>query len=130
MMTSRQCFFQQTVGCKKPSIEDGCMLKCEKATTITNVKGISFAIDKQQGGYPSIYNDEQFLNLDVVNDLSDLFDEFFIDLTNIGAGSKAEQDKTQLIEHFEKLLQGNQEAGIRLNEMITVSTNAQYRQGL
>ncbi|MFT6028326.1 MAG: putative protease [Oleiphilaceae bacterium] len=130
MMTSRQCFFQQTVGCKKPSIEDGCMLKCEKATTITNVKGISFAIDKQKGGYPSIYNDEQFLNLDVVNDLSDLFDEFFIDLTNIGAGSKAEQDKAQLIEHFEKLLQGNQEASIQLNEMITISTNAQYRQGL
>ena len=106
------------------------MLKCEKATTITNVKGISFAIDKQKGGYPSIYNDEQFLNLDVVNDLSDLFDEFFIDLTNIGAGSKAEQNKAQLIEHFETLVQGNQEAGIRLNEMITISTNAQYRQGL
>ena len=130
MMTSRQCFFQQTVGCKKPSIEDGCMLKCEKATTITNVKGISFAIDKQKGGYPSIYNDEQFLNLDVVNDLSDLFDEFFIDLTNIGAGSKAEQDKAQLIEHFENLLQGRDDAAIRLNEMISISTNAQYRQGL
>ncbi|MGB2009411.1 MAG: peptidase U32 family protein, partial [Cycloclasticus pugetii] len=98
MMTSRQCFFQQTVGCKKPSIEDGCMLKCQKATTITNVKGVSFAIDKQKGGYPSIYNDEQFLNLDVVNDLADLFDEFFIDLTNIGAGSKEEQNKRQLID--------------------------------
>jgi putative protease len=130
MMTSRQCFFQQTVGCKKPSIEDGCMLKCEKATTITNVKGISFAIDKQKGGYPSIYNNEQFLNLDVVNDLSDLFDEFFIDLTNIGAGSKAELDKAQLIEHFESLLQGREDAAIRLHEMISVSTNAQYRQGL
>ncbi|PCK01456.1 MAG: collagenase-like protease [Alteromonadaceae bacterium] len=130
MMTSRQCFFQQTVGCKKPSIEDGCMLKCEKATTITNVKGISFAIDKQKGGYPSIYNNEQFLNLDVVNDLSDLFDEFFIDLTNIGAGSKAEQDKVQLIKHFENLLQGNEQASAQLNEMISISTNAQYRQGL
>ncbi len=130
MMTSRQCFFQQTVGCKKPSIEDGCMLKCEKATTITNVKGISFSIDKQKGGYPSIYNDEQFLNLDVVNDLSDLFDEFFIDLTNIGAGSKAEQDKVQLIKHFENLLQGNEQASTQLNEMISISTNAQYRQGL
>lgn len=53
MMTSRQCFFQQTVGCNKPSIEDGCMLKCEKATTITNMKGISFAVDKQKGGIPA-----------------------------------------------------------------------------
>jgi len=106
------------------------MLKCEKATTITNVKGISFAIDKQKGGYPSIYNDEQFLNIDIVNDLSDVFDEFFIDLTNIGAESKAEQDKAQLLEYFDGLLKGNDHASTKLNEMISVSTNAQYRQGL
>lgn len=130
MMTSRQCFFQQTVGCKKPTIEDGCMLKCEKATTITNVKGISFSIDKQKGGYPSIYNHEQFLNTDIVNDLSGLFDEFFIDLTNIGAGSKAEQNKAQLIEHFENLLAGNEDAPHQLNELVSISTNAQYSQGL
>ena len=130
MMTSRQCFFQQTVGCKKPSIEDGCMLKCEKATTVTNVKGVSFAIDKQKGGYPSIYNHEQFLNLDAVTDFSNLFDEFFIDLTNIGAGSKAEHDKVELIGHFENVLKGVESSGVQLNEMVTISTNAQYRQGL
>ncbi|UZE95048.1 peptidase U32 family protein [Alkalimarinus alittae] len=130
MMTSRQCFFQQTVGCKKPSIEDGCMLKCEKATTITNVKGVSFAVDKQKGGYPSIYNNEQFLNLDAVNDYSGLFDEFFIDLTNIGAGSKEELNKAQLIQHFEKVLNGVVEAQSELNEMVKLSTNAQYQQGL
>lgn len=130
MMVSRQCFFQQTVGCKKPSIEAGCMLSCEKATTITNVKGISFAVDKQKGGYPSIYNDEQFLNLDVVEDYRHLFDEFFIDLTNIGSGSKAELDKVALIQHFEAVLAGDQAASLQLNEMVTVSTHAQYQQGL
>lgn len=130
MMTSRQCFFQQTVGCKKPSIEDGCMLKCTKATTITNVKGVSFAVDKQRGGYPSIYNHEQFLNPDIVDDLGDLFDEFFIDLTNIGAGSKQEHDKAQLITHFENLLKGDEQAPADLHKMVTLSTNAQYSQGL
>ena len=130
MMTSRQCFFQQTVGCKKPSIEDGCMLKCEKATTITNVKGISFAVDKQKGGYPSIYNHEQFLNLDAVKDFSHLFDEFFIDLTNIGAGSKEQADKGELLRHFENVLEGVEASSVQLNEMVEVSTNAQYRQGL
>jgi len=133
MMTSRQCFFQQTVGCNKPTIEDGCMLKCKKATTITNVKGVSFAVDKQRGGYPSIYNDEQFLNFDIVKELSGLFDEFFIDLTNIGAGSKAELDKAQLVEHFESFISGGDDttpAQQHLRNMITVSTNAQYIQGL
>jgi putative protease len=130
MMTSRQCFFQQTVGCKKPSIEDGCMLKCTKATTITNIKGVSFSIDKQKGGYPSIYNHEQFLNVDAVKDLSDLFDEFFIDLTNIGAGSKQEQDKVQLIKHFEALLKGIGDSHHQLSNLVKVSTNDQYVQGL
>ena len=130
MMTSRQCFFQQTVGCKKPSIEDGCMLKCKKSTSITNVKGISFAVDKQKGGYPSIYNHEQFLNTDVVHDFSHLFDEFFIDLTDIGSGSKEKPDKAQLMHHFENVLNGVQDSGVQLHEMVTVSTNAQYQQGL
>ncbi len=135
MMTSRQCFFQQTVGCNKPSIEDGCMLKCTKATTITNVKGVSFAVDKQRGGYPSIYNHEQFLNSEIVDDLGHVFDEFFIDLTNIGAGSKQEHDKAQLIEYFEQLLSSNRGdehtlAAKQLSELVTLSTNAQYSQGL
>jgi putative protease len=135
MMTSRQCFFQQTVGCNKPRIEDGCMLKCKKETTITNVKGVKFAVDKQRGGYPSIYNHEQFLNAEIVNDLGDLFDEFFIDLTNIGSGSKQEHDKAQLVTNFEKLLNGDsdsskKQASEQLSSIVTLSTNAQYSQGL
>ncbi|OBT25986.1 peptidase U32 [Vibrio tasmaniensis] len=130
MMTSRQCFFQRTVGCNKPSIEAGCMLKCEKATTITNVKGISFAVDKQKGGYPSIYNHEQFLNHDAVTDFSGLFDEFFIDLTNIGAGSKEVQDKVELIKHFQGLIDGVDGSQQNLEQLVEVRTNAQYVQGL
>ncbi len=134
MMVSRQCFFQQTVGCKKPIIEDGCMLKCTKATTITNVKGVSFAVDKQRGGYPSIYNHEQFLNLDIINDLEHLFDEFFIDLTDIGSGSKEALDKLELLKHFENTLSTDSaiytNAQTQLNNMVTIKTNAQYTQGL
>ncbi|WP_300373946.1 peptidase U32 family protein [Methyloprofundus sp.] len=130
MMTSRQCFFQRTVGCDKPSIEDGCMLKCEKSTTITNTNGISFAVDKQKGGYPSIYNNEQFLNVDIVNDLGDLFDEFFIDLTDIGSGSKADPDKAQLISQFENILNGDEIAQQNLHQMVALSTSNQYRKGL
>ena len=130
LMTSRQCFFQRTVGCDKPSIEDGCMLKCKKSTTITNTKGVSFAVDKQKGGYPSLYNDEQFLNVDIVNDLGDLFDEFFIDLTDIGSGSKAAPDKAQLITQFENMLNGDEAAPQNLEKMVVLSTRNQYRKGL
>jgi len=137
LMTSRQCFFQQSVGCEKPRIDNGCMLSCDKSTSITNLKGDSFAIDKQKAGYPSIYNKDQFLNTEVINDLAQLFDGFMVDLTNIGAGDKVSPDKVALIKQFESLLKENNDSLISkidvqqtLKTMVPESTNDQYHNGL
>ena len=134
LMTSRQCFFQQSVGCEKPRIDNGCMLSCDKSTTITNLKGDNFAIDKQKAGYPNIYNQDQFLNMEIVNDLNDLFDGFMIDLTNIGAGDKASPDKAELVRHFEQLLmvkEAEQDNVITaIDSLVPQSTVSQYHTGL
>jgi len=130
LMTSRQCFFQQSVGCEKPRIDNGCMLSCDKSTSITNLKGVSFAIDKQKAGYPSIYNQDQFLNMEIIDDLSHLFDGFMIDLTNIGAGDKQSPDKALLISHFEELLNNKSAVKQQLNNLVPESTNIQYHNGL
>ena len=147
LMTSRQCFFQQSVGCEKPRIDNGCMLSCDKSTSITNLKGVSFAIDKQKAGYPSIYNNDQFLNMEIIKDLAQLYDGFMIDLTNIGAGDKASPEKVDLIKQFEHLLDAdydvrneqNQRGELAenilavqttLNELVPESTNSQYYNGL
>ena len=130
LMVSRQCFFQQSVGCEKPRIDNGCMLSCDKSTSITNLKGVSFAIDKQKAGYPSIYNNDQFLNMQVINDLADLLDGFMIDLTNIGAGDKRSPDKVALINQFEQLLAGDSRVEMTLNTMVADSTVSQYHTGL
>ena len=130
LMASRQCFFQQSVGCEKPRIDNGCMLSCDKSTSITNLKGVSFAIDKQKAGYPSIYNQDQFLNTEIIEDLSDLFDGFMIDLTNIGSGDKKMPEKALLITQFEALLKGNSNVSETLNIMVPESTDSQYHTGL
>jgi putative protease len=137
-MASRQCFFQQSVGCEKPRIDNGCMLSCDKSTTITNLKGEDFAIDKQKAGYPSIYNKDQFLNTEIIDDLSDLFDGFMIDLTNIGSGDKAMPDKTLLVQQFEQLLKEQQDKKVCnsdevsqvIHNLVPESTISQYYQGL
>ena len=130
LMASRQCFFQQSVGCEKPRIDNGCMLSCDKSTSITNLKGDSFAIDKQKAGYPSIYNQDQFMNMEIIKDLSHLFDGFMIDLTNIGAGDKESPDKVELIRQFEALLNGNDDVQANLHDLVPASTNVQYHNGL
>ena len=130
LMTSRQCFFQQSVGCEKPRIDNGCMLSCDKSTSITNLKGDTFAIDKQKAGYPSIYNQDQFLNMAIVKDLSDLFDGFMLDLTNIGAGDKTSPDKAELVKQFEQLLSGRDDTTQIINDLVPQSTDSQYHTGL
>lgn len=132
LMASRQCFFQQSVGCEKPRIDNGCMLSCDKSTSITNLKGDEFAIDKQKAGYPSIYNQDQFLNTEIIEDLAHLFDGFMIDLTNIGAGNKPSPDKVQLIKQFEQLLSGAEQSNAvtSLDKMVPQSTVLQYHNGL
>jgi len=140
LMTSRQCFFQQSVGCEKPRIDNGCMLSCDKSTSITNLKGVSFSIDKQKAGYPSIYNHDQFLNMEIINDLAPLYDGFMIDLTNIGSGGKVSPDKATLIKEFEQLLSVTEDANnganeqkriqTALNALVPESTNIQYHNGL
>ena len=110
------------------------MLSCDKSTSITNLKGVSFAIDKQKAGYPSIYNKDQFLNMEVINDLAEHYDGFMIDLTNIGAGDKKSPEKTALIEQFEQLLSGElletKNVQNTLNDLVPESTNVQYHNGL
>ncbi|WP_220756736.1 peptidase U32 family protein [Shewanella colwelliana] len=130
LMASRQCFFQQSVGCEKPRIDNGCMLSCDKSTSIKNLKGDSFAIDKQKAGYPSIYNQDQFLNTDIIDDLGEMFDGFMIDLTNIGAGDRQSPDKVELIKLFDALLNGNREASVMLERLVPESTSLQYQNGL
>lgn len=130
LMASRQCFFQQSVGCEKPRIDNGCMLSCDKSTSITNLKGDEFAIDKQKAGYPSIYNQDQFLNTEIIDDLAHLFDGFMIDLTNIGAGDKPSPDKALLIKQFEQALDGQSAAVATLDSMVPQSTVLQYHNGL
>ncbi|MBA6365636.1 U32 family peptidase, partial [Colwellia sp. BRX8-8] len=83
-----------------------------------------------KAGYPSIYNQDQFLNTEIIEDLSDLFDGFMIDLTNIGSGDKETPDKALLISQFEALLNGNINVPETLNIMVPESTNSQYHNGL
>jgi putative protease len=130
LMLSRQCIFQQTVGCKKPQMDERCIQKCHKSASIINLKGSAFVIDKQQGGYPCLYSDKPFLNTEIVDELPGFFDALFIDLTDIGSADNILHDKAGIIRLFADLLAGQSDAQKQLGELIAASTNSQYKKGL
>ncbi len=129
LMTSRQCLFQQVTGCDKSKTDDSC-IRCEKSSSITNLKGETFLINKTKGNYHNIFNELNFLNTDMVTDIPDLFSGFLIDLRDIKSGTKIGVDKSGLIQLFESLLNGDPGSKEQLKQIIHPSTNTQYKKGI
>jgi putative protease len=130
VMTSRQCLFHQVVGCGKSQLDETCIPQCEKLATITNLKNEKFHLEKSKGNYQRIFNETNFLNADIVTDVPDLFSGFLIDLRDIKTDIHADTNKSDLIKHFENLLNGNPDSKKELQKMIHPTTNTQYKRGI
>jgi len=130
LMTSRQCLFQQVTGCKKNRIDDTCIQRCEKSSSITNLKESSLLLEKTKGNYHSVYNETNYLNTDIVTDVPDLFSSFFIDLRDIKTTTRLPMDKLKIVKLFENHLNGNPGSAEALKQSIHPTTNTQYQKGI
>ena len=130
LMTSRQCLLHQVLGCEKNIMDEQCIQKCEKSSSITNLKNQLLLIQKTKGNYHSIYNNINFLNTDIVSDIPNMFSNFFIDLRDIKTKTRIKMDKTSIIRLFENLLNGNLDSKKELKQVIHPSTNTQYKKGI
>ncbi|MBT0000402.1 U32 family peptidase [Vibrio alginolyticus] len=131
LLTSRQCLFQQTEGCRKVKVNKGCLKRCDKRTSIINLKDNPYVVQKQKGNHNSIYSEHNVLNLQVLHDLPQLFTDVLIDLRDIQTETKVSASKPELIDAFLALLEDHSELAIQtLNDMIQPTANAQYLKGL
>ncbi len=130
MMTSRQCLFHQVSGCEKQGLDKTCIQKCEKHSSITNLKKNTFHIQKSKGNYHHVYGSRHFLNTTIVAELPDFFSGFMIDFTDIKTETEFAVDKSQLIQYFKNLLEGKPDAANEVHKLITPTTYAQYKKGI
>ncbi|EGQ7739422.1 U32 family peptidase [Vibrio parahaemolyticus] len=131
LLTSRQCLFQQTEGCRKVKVNKGCLKRCDKRTSIINLKDNPYVVQKQKGSHNSIYSEHNVLNLQVLHDLPQLFTDVLIDLRDIQTETKVSASKPELIDAFLALLEEHSEQAVQtLNAMIQPTANAQYLKGL
>ncbi len=130
LLSSRQCLFFQTTGCKKQAMDDECLAKCKKSTSIINMKETSFIINKNSNEQNGMYSNYNFLNTEIVTELPNTFDGFFIDLRNIKTGTKIAADKAEIIQYFNCLLAGKEKSASQIKQIIQPTTNGQYKKGL
>jgi len=129
-MTSRQCLFHQVTGCEKDSIDDNCIPQCEKSASITNLKKVTFCIEKSKGNYHHIYNETNYLNTDVVTDLPGLFSSYFIDIRDVKTNTKLTLGKSETIRLFENYINSKHDSAQQLYQDISPTTNIQYTKGI
>ncbi|MGR5323157.1 peptidase U32 family protein [Vibrio sp. DNB22_17_1] len=131
LLTSRQCLFQQTEGCRKIKVNKGCLKRCDKRTSIINLKDNPYVVQKQKGSHNSIYSEHNVLNLQVLQDLPQLFTDVLIDLRDIQTETNVTVTKPELIEAFKVLLaEHNAPNAEALETMVHPTANAQYLKGL
>ncbi|CAH1526802.1 Putative protease [Vibrio owensii] len=131
LLTSRQCLFQQTEGCRKIKVNKGCLKRCDKRTSIINLKDNPYVVQKQKGSHNSIYSEHNVLNLQVLQDLPQLLTDVLIDLRDIQTETKVTMTKPELIDAFTALLNEHCQQHVEaLNTAIHPTANAQYLKGL
>ena len=130
LLTSRQCLFHQVTGCVKESIDEDCMTSCVKSTTITNLKKQNFFIHKEKGNHHQIYNEFNYLNTEIINDIPNFFSSFLIDLREIKTNTKVETDRLGLIKLFKDHISGRAQNHKNLNQIIHPTTLEQYKTGI
>ncbi|GAM75710.1 related to collagenase [Vibrio ishigakensis] len=130
LLTSRQCLFQQTEGCKKIKVNKGCLRKCSKHTSIINLKDNPYIVDKQAGSHNSLYSELNVLNLEILGDHRDLITDVLIDLRDIQTETKVSASKSEVIGAFKALLDEENIEDSKIATLIAPTNNAQYRKGV
>lgn len=130
LLSSRQCLLHQVIGCEKNTMDEECILNCDKSSFLTNEKKASFYIKKTKGNYHCIYNNNNFLNTDIVSDLPGVFSSFFIDLRDIKTETIMDTDKSGLIALFENLLNKKPNSNEHIEQMLHPTTRIQYKKGI
>jgi putative protease len=130
MMTSRQCLFHQVTGCEKDTLTDQCLYHCQKNSIIKTLKNSTIILDKKSGHYHSIYNNQNFLNTAITTDIKRMFDSFFIDLRDIQTETHVPEDKREVVQWFQNILEGKVQSETEIRRQIHPTTDRQYIKGI
>jgi len=131
LLSSRQCLFQQSSGCKKQRLNKSCLSRCSKSTRILNLKDAQYIIDKQAGEYNHLFSQQHVLNTQAITEMAHKFSDVLVDLRNIATDTTwSGVSNAELVTFFQDLIRQEDDAEACLQALLTPSINQQYLKGL
>ncbi|MFT5728277.1 MAG: putative protease [Desulforhopalus sp.] len=130
LMTSRQCLFHQVTGCEKSIMDSSCISSCQRSSSLTTMDKGSIIIKKEKGNYHTLYNNHNFLNIDITQDTRNIFNRFFVDLRDIETETAVTIEKREMVQLFRDLIRGNDSSEAEIRKRIQPTTDQQYAKGI
>jgi putative protease len=130
LMTSRQCLFMQSSGCKKIKQNNGCVPRCSKRTSIINLNDSPYVVNKRKGEYNQLHAQYHTLNLDIIKDHGALFTDYLIDLRDIQTETSINTDIKALTNGFAQSVSGYDVVNNNILDSVGHTTNHQYLKGV
>ncbi len=130
LMTSRLCLNHQINKCPKTNMDAQCLPNCKTFSSITNVKGQTSLIQKTKGNFHEMYDEKDYLNLDIVTDLPDKFASYMMDLRRFDNFRKTDVENSELINLFQNHINGSPEAKQQLQMKLPATSCQQYKKGI
>ena len=130
LMTSRQCLFHQVTGCEKSILDNSCITHCQRRSSLTTMNRGAIIVEKTKGNYHTLYNNHNFLNIDIIQDIKNTFNSFFIDLRDIKTETSVTIEKRELVQLFQDVIRGKDPTGVEIKKKIQPTTNRQYLKGI
>ncbi len=130
LMTTRQCLFHQITGCEKQIVDDSCLYQCNKNAKITNLKSTDYYVEKSEGNYHRIFDENHFMNLEITNELPHLFNGYSIDLKDIETKTKTEESKESIISLFQKMVKREEGVFEQIKVKLPHTSHHSYTKGI
>lgn len=130
LMTSRQCFFHQTTGCKKSIIDAACLNSCSRTARIKDLKEREYILEKSAGNYHRLFASEHYCNSDILTDFPTKFDCFLLDLRSIETGTTFLGSPAEIVTAFQKAVENPSMKDDILQNLFDTTDNRQYKKGL
>ena len=130
LMASRQCLFQQVVGCEKESMDSTCLSTCKKQTSIENLNNETFFIEKKKGQYNQLYYETNALNTEICVDVPHVFSSFLLDFSGVKTLTVESLSKLDMIRLYKQCLGGDGAAQEQLHSRVVATNIKRYLNGL
>lgn len=105
LMNTKQCLIRNTLGCKKQSIDETCLLGCDRSTFVKEKQDREISVMKRKGFHNQIFANKMKYHRDEASVLKNRVDYWLLDLRDMQSRTHLTTEKSEVIKRAKNEIQ-------------------------